>query len=87
MAKCPKCQKEIKWDGCQDAFIYPDGVYLREETIKEDVEKETEIRQISCDCGEVVGIWFISPEQTTIFNHQEWAQIDWLDEENSFIPC
>jgi uncharacterized protein YheU (UPF0270 family) len=82
MAKCPRCNKEIKWNGCQDAFIFPNGHYLKEETVLE--EKETEIRKVSCDCGEIVGVWVVSPEQTTIFNHQEFSQIDWTDEANSF---
>ena len=83
MAKCPQCGAEIKWDGCQDAFVFGDGVFLEEKVILDDAEKELEIREIICECGEVVGIWHIHPDQTTIFNHQEWDGIDWMSPPHS----
>jgi len=88
MANCPRCTREIRWDACQDAFAHvnEDGSlhhYLKEKPVDHPTEPETEIRFIYCDCGEIIGIWYVSPENEVIFNHQEFSNIDWVDENNS----
>lgn len=82
MAECPRCKREILWDACQDAFTDSEG-FLPESIVLDSADEELEIREVKCRCGEVVAVWYVHPDQVTIFNHQEWAGIQWDDPAHS----
>jgi len=89
MARCPKCQEHWFWDWEQDCYRYLNGSDV-ESTVLNCTEKgmELELVVFKCKCGKVNSTMYNdSYRGSSLCNIEEWKDIDWEQNKNSWIDC
>jgi hypothetical protein len=86
-AKCPGCDWEWLWDGCQDGYTTPKGEWCESSGIFDEQPGEgdgIQVTMFQCpNCRIILGFSCNDPVYGgPVFNHPEWEHItgdDWLD--------
>lgn len=91
MAKCPNvnCKTDWQWDWDMDHYRRKDsGEWAKMTTIfreNEDTDFEIRVDMWQCTCGLILAFQALDPMYGgPIFNHDEWRNINWEDEEHCY---
>ena len=78
---CPKCSKNIRWDFCDDLFVYDDGSEVPN-TLNDNEGTVTFI----CECGQHLSDWDMGSGE---FSNEPntWTDADWENENNAYDSC